>query len=299
MIKKILCLDGGGAKGSIEVATLKEFEKNTGKPINKTFDLIVGTSVGAIIGGILSASDLSADAFLELMKEALPRVFHHRLRWPIFQPKYNREILVNVMNKYIKDKKMKDCHTKYMCTSVNVVDGRTHFFKSWEQKDGETNLIEVINRSYAAPLFFDSIVDEINNAVWLDGGTGNMNCPLGEAYIELVRQGWESESVHILSIGSGYSSFSVPFNKAKNYNNLRQIAYYMNPDDGGLARLQSTNTQVEWIKNISKCSPNVSFQRLDCEISNEMNGMDKIKYINDYIAYGTKMAADINYKPFI
>jgi hypothetical protein len=299
MLKRILVLDGGGAKGPIEVAALKELEINIGKPVNKIFDLVVGTSVGAIVGGILSASDISANEFLELMKEALPQVFHRRLRWPIFQPKYNREVLVNVMNKYIKNKKMKDCYTKYMCTSVNVVDGRTHFFKSWEQKDGETNLIEVINRSYAAPLYFDSIVDEANKAVWLDGGTGNMNCPLGEAYIELVRQGWESTRVHILSIGAGYSDFSVPFNKAKNYNNLRQIAYYMNPDDGGLARLQSTNTQVEWIKNISKGNPNISFQRLDCEIPNEMNGMDKIKYIDDYIAYGKKMATNIDYKPFV
>ena len=47
--ERILCLDGGGVKGLIQIEILQQIEKFTGKKIVHLFDWIVGTSTGGII----------------------------------------------------------------------------------------------------------------------------------------------------------------------------------------------------------------------------------------------------------
>ena len=46
---RILCLDGGGMKGLVEIEILMQIEQATGKRITDLFDWIVATSTGAII----------------------------------------------------------------------------------------------------------------------------------------------------------------------------------------------------------------------------------------------------------
>lgn len=47
---RILCMDGGGMKGLVMVAMLKELEARAGRPIAELFDLIAGTSTGGMLG---------------------------------------------------------------------------------------------------------------------------------------------------------------------------------------------------------------------------------------------------------
>jgi patatin-like phospholipase/acyl hydrolase len=50
---KILCLDGGGSKGMYTIGVLSEIEKQLGGKIYEHFQLIFGTSTGAIITAML------------------------------------------------------------------------------------------------------------------------------------------------------------------------------------------------------------------------------------------------------
>ncbi|MVT00653.1 patatin-like phospholipase family protein [Devosia marina] len=52
-IFRILSLDGGGAKGFYTLGVLKEVEALAGKKLHEQFDLIYGTSTGAIITALL------------------------------------------------------------------------------------------------------------------------------------------------------------------------------------------------------------------------------------------------------
>ena len=52
---RILSLDGGGAKGFYTLGVLKEIEAMLGQRLCDRFDLIFGTSTGAIIAALLSA----------------------------------------------------------------------------------------------------------------------------------------------------------------------------------------------------------------------------------------------------
>ena len=49
----ILCLDGGGVRGLIQIEVLGEIERITGNKITEIFDWIIGTSTGGIIALLL------------------------------------------------------------------------------------------------------------------------------------------------------------------------------------------------------------------------------------------------------
>ena len=51
---RVLTLDGGGSKGVYTLGVLKEVEAAAGKPLCELFDLIFGTSTGAIIAALIA-----------------------------------------------------------------------------------------------------------------------------------------------------------------------------------------------------------------------------------------------------
>lgn len=70
---RILCLDGGGAKGFYTLGVLKEIEGMLGCPLYKRFDLVFGTSTGSIIASLI-ALGFEVDAIHELYKKHVPTV---------------------------------------------------------------------------------------------------------------------------------------------------------------------------------------------------------------------------------
>jgi uncharacterized protein len=70
---RILCLDGGGAKGFYTLGVLKEIEGMLGCPLYKRFDLVFGTSTGAIIASLI-ALGYGVDAIHQLYMEHVPSV---------------------------------------------------------------------------------------------------------------------------------------------------------------------------------------------------------------------------------
>jgi patatin-like phospholipase/acyl hydrolase len=70
---RILTLDGGGAKGFYTLGVLHEVEAMLDKPIHQAFDLIFGTSTGAIIGTLLAIGTPVAEIH-RLYREHVPSV---------------------------------------------------------------------------------------------------------------------------------------------------------------------------------------------------------------------------------
>lgn len=293
-MKRVLVLDGGGAKGVIQSTIIKEIEAQIGKPCHEIFDLIVGTSVGAILGSILASGKVTGEECHAMVKDNLAKVFKKRL---FRMPKYSRKALNEAFESAIgKGFRMGDCCTPFVCTAVNMVDGRTHYFKSWERQDSHLLLVDAVTRSYAAPFFFGAVKDEVNQSVWLDGGTGNANNPLLEAVIETIRQEWmNNEPVHILNIGTGYHNYAYPYAKASRSKTLRQLSFYMNPGDGGLARNQSILSRVAQVDALSKCLDNFTYQRLDKEISERLDTLDGVRFMTEYEEIGKSLLTDIDW----
>ena len=70
---RILSLDGGGAKGFYTLGALKEIEAMVERPLCDVFDLIFGTSTGAIITALLGLG-YPVDDVAELYKKHVPTV---------------------------------------------------------------------------------------------------------------------------------------------------------------------------------------------------------------------------------
>ena len=66
----ILCLDGGGMRGILTIQLLKKLEEKAGIPCYELFDMVAGTSTGAIIGGLVSYPAAAAGALLVGLLEA-------------------------------------------------------------------------------------------------------------------------------------------------------------------------------------------------------------------------------------
>ena len=69
---RILSLDGGGAKGFYTLGVLKQLEAIAG-PLHERFDLIFGTSTGAIIAALLALGK-PVDEVHRLYRQHVPAV---------------------------------------------------------------------------------------------------------------------------------------------------------------------------------------------------------------------------------
>ncbi|MFY1982278.1 patatin-like phospholipase family protein [Achromobacter xylosoxidans] len=70
---RVLTLDGGGAKGFYTLGVLKEIEAMIGSPLHQRFDLIFGTSTGAIIAALIALGH-DTDTILDLYRKHVPAV---------------------------------------------------------------------------------------------------------------------------------------------------------------------------------------------------------------------------------
>ena len=74
---RVLSLDGGGAMGFYTLGVLKEIEALTGRPLCECFELIFGTSTGAIIAALLALGS-AVDDIHALYRKHVPAIMH---RW--------------------------------------------------------------------------------------------------------------------------------------------------------------------------------------------------------------------------
>ncbi|EPG2413652.1 patatin-like phospholipase family protein [Klebsiella pneumoniae] len=74
---RVLSLDGGGAKGFYTLGVLREIEAMVARPLSERFDLIFGTSTGAIIASLL-ALGYRVEQIHDLYKTHVPTVMAQR-----------------------------------------------------------------------------------------------------------------------------------------------------------------------------------------------------------------------------
>lgn len=77
LVTRILSLDGGGAKGFYTLGILKEIEALAGSPLCDRFQLIFGTSTGAIIAALLALGK-TVDEIHDLYRDHVPAIMRAR-----------------------------------------------------------------------------------------------------------------------------------------------------------------------------------------------------------------------------
>jgi len=180
---RILSLDGGGTRGYLSIHLLANIEKylnnknNEQIPLGQRFDLIVGTSTGAIIGGLLAIGK-SAQEIAELYEADIPEIFNPKQKrgWfsCLIRPKYDNQVLIKRANQYFKNLTFNDVKTDLIVTSVDITQMQLRLHKSAfierNKIRADEKLANAIIASTSAPTFFP-VARKLDKSDYLiDGG---------------------------------------------------------------------------------------------------------------------------------
>ena len=207
----VLALDGGGARGIYSAQILACIEQLNGAPVREHFDLIAGTSTGAIIAGA-AAVGIPMDRVVELFKDESPRIFRKRRLGSFhIRSKYSRRSLEQVVQSCVSGLTLGEVSTPLMILGSDISTGGVHVFKSRYLKDlGEpyvrdANVVlsDAILASCAAPTFFDPV--SVGDFLLADGGLWGNNPSIMALTESVSKFGRSVEQVRILSIGTGHS----------------------------------------------------------------------------------------------
>jgi hypothetical protein len=232
--KRILALDGGGVRGALTIAFLERLEKTIEEIEGKSvllgdwFDLIGGTSTGAIIACALALGYRAADV-RTFYNSSSQRIFH-RSRWRLsgIQSKFDARNLMKELAKIIGSRTLdtEDLRTGFAIVTKRLDTGSPWVVMNnpksqyWDTPAGDAfignrhyPLANLVRASTAAPYYFDpqsiSIIANTAPGLFVDGGFSPHNNP--SLYMYLLASlpqfhlSWPPgpDNLTIVSIGTG------------------------------------------------------------------------------------------------
>ena len=245
---RILSLEGGGIRGAFGAAYLTEIEQRLGQSVTEHFDLIAGTSTGAITAASL-ANGMQAQAVVDFYRKHVGNIFHPRephqpkgllrLAFPaarrmmrnrtssnfddFFRSRYCPHALSHSFEDAFGDTTLGELSRgPLVVPSVNLTQGHTHVFRTphLTEFEGERDLRvrDVLRAATAAPTYFPHKVMPDGDA-YCDGGLwANNPGVLAVAEAIKIRRGCVGDrcdlatdvsKIYLLSIGTGLSTYSL------------------------------------------------------------------------------------------
>lgn len=206
---RILSLDGGGAKGFYTLGVLREIEAMLDCPLYKRFDLIFGTSTGAIIASLL-ALGYEVEQIHELYKTHVPNVMKKK------KPSAKSMALAELAQKVFAKKQFTDVKTGVGIVSTRWVSERPMIFKgSVAQAHGRVgtfipgfgvSIADAVQASCSAYPFFDRKIvttSSGDNVELIDGGYCANNPTLYAIADAIHALKIQPENLRVVSLGVG------------------------------------------------------------------------------------------------
>lgn len=206
---RVLCLDGGGAKGFYTLGVLREIEALIGCKLHERFDLIFGTSTGAIIAALL-ALGYKVEEIHELYRAHVPRVMRGK------KPREKTRALAKLADEIFGGAKFDDVKTGLGIVATQWLTERPMIFKGdVAQAHGRiatfvpgfgVTISDAVQASCSAYPFFEKRTvtttqgDEIE---LVDGGYCANNPTLYAIADATVALKHPAENVRVVSIGVG------------------------------------------------------------------------------------------------
>lgn len=244
---QILSLVGGGIRGAFITAYLREIEQRLGRPIAQSFDLIAGTSTGAIIAAGLalgiSAEDMhnfyvrygrqifsprppyKAKGAFRFAYPLANRIFRSRTGISLdyaFRARFCPDSLQAAFDECFTDYTLSSVeYTRLIIPSVNLSRGQPYVFRSRHLPEGVRDqtlkISDVVVAATAAPTYFPH--RQIRDDAYVDGGIWATD-PSLLAFCESMRiqqfctrEGidptYSTKDIHLLSIGTGRAQYSL------------------------------------------------------------------------------------------
>lgn len=208
---RILSLSGGGVRGIYQAVFLKNIAFHLPSPIRSNFDLIAGTSTGAILAAAL-ACEVDLAHIETFFKEEAPKIFKRRaLSWLRKGPHYDKAKLATALRRVFGERKLRECKTDVLIP-VTMLDNFTPlYFTSYqglgfENTNLDKNLVDVLLASAAAPTYFAPTNVGNQPQTYVDGGLWANSPSLIAVTTAHGLMHVSFESMRVLSIGNGRSA---------------------------------------------------------------------------------------------
>ncbi len=255
---KILAIDGGGVRGAFAAQILKRIKEKLGKDISKEFDIIAGTSTGAIVAAGM-AIDYPPQKMLNLYRVGGKKIFRQSYsgflnlnNWKaLFRSKYEIASLKEALQEMYGDILLSQAKTDLIILASDIISGNPFIFKSKHEQyfalNNDIKLVDAVLASCSVPIFFDPAL--IKGYLLVDGCLWANN-PSLVALMEAMGKNFnqDKENIKIFSLGTGinkncYDAAEYPKHWGASQWGVRLIGSMMN--------LQSTsiNNAVRLILN--------------------------------------------------
>lgn len=206
---RILSLDGGGAKGFYTLGVLKEIEAMIDCPLHHRFDLIFGTSTGAIIASLLGLG-YKVDEIHHLYKEHVPKVM------AVKSPDDKTEALEKLAKEIFGTRTFEDVKTGIGVVTTRWITERPMIFKgSVLQAHGRqgtfkagfgVSIADAVQASCSAYPFFNRkfVTTATGDKVELVDGGYCANNPTLYAIADAIHAlKYERSDIRVVSVGVG------------------------------------------------------------------------------------------------
>jgi uncharacterized protein len=206
---RVLTLDGGGAKGFYTLGVLKEIEGLVKKPLHESFDLVFGTSTGAIIAALI-AMGRSIDEIHALYCKHVPTVMRER------NAAGRSAALKTLASTVFADATFNDVRTGIGIVATRWLEERPLVFKAdARQAHGRAgtfvpgfgvNIADAVRASCSAFPFFERVVvttGDGDKIELMDGGYCANNPTLFALVDALGPLRFERDRVRVVSVGVG------------------------------------------------------------------------------------------------
>lgn len=317
--KRILALDGGGLRGILSLGMLKEVEdilrnrhgNNADFRLCHYFDLISGTSTGAIIAAALAVG-MSVDEIIDHYNFLGKKVFKKTaLRFGVLRASYSSDTLIRELKKIFgAETMMRDAALK---TGLLVMTKRLDSGSPWpignnpkgkyfEAKagsnviaNGDYPLWKVVRASTAAPTYFVGEDIEIARAgggkksvrgKFVDGGVSPYNNPSLQALMYATLGGYRvnwpigKDKLLLVSLGTGTADVTRKSSKVEAANGLAALQSLLD-DNASLMEMM-----LQWM------SASTTAQKIDSELGTLDGDLLGNRALISYARYNAPLTAD-------
>ncbi len=249
--KRLLAIDGGGLAGLIPAEALIEIERQldlltgTPAPLCDHFDLIAGTSTGAILAAGLALGLKAAtlrDFYLQFGHEIFSKSW-----WPVrFWHTYPSGPLEKHLKEVLGESTTLGSdrlRTQILIVTKNATEGNDWFFSNnprnkFFQNNSAIPLWQIVRASSAAPTYFPPHTIKVPDGnggkpsyEFVDGGVSSYNNPALQVFLEATipqyGYGWPMgvDQLLLISLGTGFNSVTIDPGQAAGYNMLDWARY--------------------------------------------------------------------------
>ena len=244
--KKILTMDGGGIRGAITLGVLIYLEEQSNKKTSEIFDMVSGTSIGAILSAGFAMGYSAKWLYENVVMDILSPFFSQptwKSIWNLLWHghAYHTDGLVQQILTLGDDLKIGEIkHLDVLFTAKDTRTGTMYYITNvgkGAEKFSDWTLSQAAEASAAAPLYFPPA-----GGNFVDGGVGVAGNPCFVTAKEamIYNPEYTEHNTILVSIGTGHQS-EIKYNKwASEWSWMDAIGYTVSEliNDGSVSAIQ-------------------------------------------------------------